>query len=58
MDELLDRVQAHLQNPAGDGLTADDVHSSRLPKSPIGVRGYSRADDDEFLDRVVQDWPG
>ena len=58
MDELLDRIQTHLQNPAADGLTVDDMRSAKVPKSPIGVRGYSMAEVDAFLDRVVQEWPG
>ena len=58
MDELLDRIEAHLQNPAAGELTAEDVRSAKLPKSPIGARGYSMTDVDAFLDRVVQDWPG
>jgi DivIVA domain-containing protein len=58
VDELLSRVQTHLQNPAADDLTVDDVRSAELPKSPIGVRGYSMAEVDAFLDRVVQEWPG
>ena len=58
MDELLERIEAHLQNPATGELTADDVRSAQLPRNPIGLRGYSMADVDAFLDRVVADWPG
>ncbi len=41
-----------VNNPAGGGLTAEQVHSVAFSKPPIGKRGYNEDEVDAFLDRV------
>ena len=57
VDELLERIEAHLTDPSADRLDVEDVRRAVLPRSPFGLRGYACADVDAFLDRVVQEWP-
>jgi DivIVA domain-containing protein len=57
VDELLERIEAHLTDPAASELAAEDVRRAVLPRSAFGLRGYACADVDAFLDRVVREWP-
>ena len=41
-----------VNNPAGGGLTAEQVHNVAFSKPPIGKRGYNEDEVDAFLDLV------
>jgi DivIVA domain-containing protein len=55
VDELLDRIEAALRGQTG--ISRDQLVNLKLAKPPFPLRGYRRDDVDEFIKRVIAEWP-
>ena len=57
VDELLDRVEATLRDPAHPEITRDELRGAALGRTLPGQRSYDTGEVDSFLDRIVLDLP-